>query len=190
MGLLTSKRDLLDLGHLAVADRVDVRTVRERHGSAEVTFETAARALQACRAAQGTYLDEAATSRREHDVLEAERQRLLEPDLVTAVQKARIERLVTERGVGPVEAAARATAKAAMLPIVKRRLAAIDAKLGDVGDDVRALLAELAEMARVLDLPTTGWESFAYLDWFVDDVYQESGLSFRRRLAREAGLLG
>lgn len=89
-------------------------------------------------------------------MLEAERQRLLEPDLVTAVQKARIERLVTEREVGPVEAAARATAKAAMLPIVKRRLAAIDAKLGDVGDDVRALLAELAEMARILDLPSTG----------------------------------
>lgn len=80
------------------------------HGSAEITFETAARALEACRAAQG--VDEAATTHREHDVLEAERQRLLEPDLVTAVQKVRIERLVTEREVGPVEAAARAAAKA------------------------------------------------------------------------------
>ena len=45
-------------------------------------------------------------------------------------------------------------------------------------------------MARILDQPTTGFEPFGYIDWFIGDAYQESGFEFRRRLAREAGLLG
>jgi hypothetical protein len=190
MGLLTSKRDVLDLGNLAVGEQPDVRTVRENRRAAEVTFETVAQALRACRAAQGNYLDVSGTDRRTHDTLEAERQRLREPALQTEVQKARVQLLETAREVGPVEAAARARAKAAMLPIVRRRLAAIDAKLDGVRDDVRAFQTELAEMAAILDAAATGWEAYAYGDWFTADAGQESALEFRRRLAREAGLLG
>jgi chromosome segregation ATPase len=171
-------------------DVIDIRTARERVATAEAAFETAARMLRECRAAHGNYLDESATSRREHDVLEAERQRLREPGLATEVQKARIELLDARGALAPIEAARHAEGLAAILRAVTPDLEAIHAKLDDVRDDCRAALGRLAEMAARYDMQSTGYEQHFFIDWFIGDAHQESALEFRRRLARAEGLLG
>jgi hypothetical protein len=188
MGLLTLKRDVLDLTTLAIADREDVRAARASEATALAAVEAATRALRECWREQGGN-DGALSGPNTRDAITAMEASQREPDLRR--DEIRLT-LVYDRAVRhreAVEKAARTEGLAAMLPAVKSHIEAIDALLAELPEACHAALAALADIARKLELPSTGCEGHVYADWFVGDVHQESAFEFRRRLAREAGLL-
>jgi hypothetical protein len=187
MGLLT-KREVLDLASLAITDREDVRAARATEATARAALEVASAALRECWKAQGGN-DSALSPPNQRDAILAAEAADREPELRRDENRRKIEVDRAVRHREAVEKTARTEGRAAMLPAVKAHLEAIDALLAELPEACHAALAALAEIARKLELPSTGYEGHAYADWFVGTMHQESAFEFRRRLAVDAGLL-
>jgi hypothetical protein len=189
MGLLTLKRDVLDLATLAVADRDDMRAALGSEGAALTAREAARAARVECQRDMET-ADEGATSPPRHrDPLRAQEAADREPELLREEKQREREyrRAVLHREA--VERAARAECRAARVAGRKALVRELFDALDAVVPMNAALVKYEAETAALLGGPPEPFDSHAWAAEFEGDEARESVLEFRKRRAVEAGLL-
>jgi hypothetical protein len=181
--LFDKKLDLATLG-----DWEDVRAADVSEVTALTAWKAADAALRECWREQGGN-DGALSGPNTQDAITAMEASQREPGLRRDEIRLKLVYERAARHHTAVKAARQAEGLKAIRPAVKRDVEAIFAKLDDVREECRAALGRLEEAARKLGVPTTGFEGYLFVDWFVSSANQESALEFRRRLARAEGLL-
>lgn len=184
---LFTKREVLDLASLAVADRADVRAARELEVSALAAWEAAGAAVIECLREQGKGDESTSSPARQLDSLRAMEASDREPDLRRDEKRRGIDYRGAVLHREAIEKAARAGCTAARVAGRKVRVEALFDALDAVVPANDALIAYEHETAALLGVQPGAFEH-AWAEFF-DEPLRESVLEFRRRNAADVGLL-